>query len=136
MQADTAPGNVFVDTNYVDGVFHTLTVWDKRSSMTKFMVSGAHAKAMKIVGEIAYDTKVYGYESTDIPSWDEAHKLWHEKATAHGRRTRPVITQKDHEKQTLLSSVGLDGRQIVSVLLFLVATIVWSGHVSLSNKIY
>ena len=99
-QAKAAVGNVYADGNYNDGVFHTLTVWEDRSSMRKYMVSGAHAKAMKILGDIAYGTKVYGYETNEIPSSEEAYVLWHEHGNEHGqRKAKPSHEQQQQQRE-------------------------------------
>ena len=88
-QALAAAGNMGVKLHGpINGVYHTMTVWKDRKSMTRFMASGAHAKAMKITQEIYVPggTKVYGYETETIPTWDEAYQLWTEKGTLHGRK--------------------------------------------------
>ena len=91
-QAKAAAGNISADGNYVDGVLHTLSVWEDRKSMTRFMASGAHAKAMKVISDIALDgAVVYGYESDEIPTWEEAVAIWKENGIYHGSsRTKQV----------------------------------------------
>jgi hypothetical protein len=86
-QANQAEGNVSANGNYADGVHHTLSVWKDRKSMTRFMVSGAHAQAMKVSENISSpeNTHVYGYETDTIPTWEEAIVIWREKGIAHGR---------------------------------------------------
>lgn len=87
-QAAEAEGNLFSEQRYIDGVLHTLTAWKDKQSMRRYMLSGAHAKAMKItqdVGNLEYGTKTYGYESESIPTWTEALKIWEDKGTLHGR---------------------------------------------------
>merc|ERR1711862_933289 len=78
-QAKNAEGNVSVDGIFVDGLLHTLSVWEDKRAMTKFFRSGAHARAMKITGSVAESTKIYGYETDRVPSWEEALKIWNEK---------------------------------------------------------
>ena len=86
-QAEQAEGNVYCQTKSRDGVHHTLTVWDSRESMRKFMFSGAHAQAMKILKEVANleTTKVYGYESDEIPTWEQALQEWDAHGKLYGR---------------------------------------------------
>lgn len=83
-QAKSAPGNISANGNYVNDIHHTLTVWESRKDMTKFMVSGVHAKAMKVVGDVSDVNSVYGYESDTIPTWDEAVAILKEKGGRHG----------------------------------------------------
>merc|ERR1712146_243232 len=78
-QANNAEGNVSVDGNYVNGILHTLSVWENKKAMTKFYRSGPHAQAMKMTGSIAESNTVYGYETDKIPSWEEALTIWTEK---------------------------------------------------------
>jgi hypothetical protein len=87
MQAQNADGNVLTRTTSVNGVQHTLTVWEDKMAMRKFMVAGAHRKAMAITSEVAVleKTKVYGYESDTIPTWDEAIEIWEKHGKLHGR---------------------------------------------------
>jgi hypothetical protein len=90
-QAQAAAGNISASSNYVNGVHHTLSVWDDRKSMTRFKVSGAHAQAMKVEPEFSLpgNTKVYGYESEHIPSWDEAIAIWVQHGRRHGGKVVP-----------------------------------------------
>ena len=85
IQAKKAPGNVSADARTVNGIHHTLTVWTDRKSMIKFMVSGDHAKAMKIFDDIATG-KTYGYETDEIPSWEEAVQIYEEKGIEYVKR--------------------------------------------------
>eukprot|EP00546_Thalassionema_frauenfeldii_P015009 CAMPEP_0178913430 /NCGR_PEP_ID=MMETSP0786-20121207/10836_1 /TAXON_ID=186022 /ORGANISM="Thalassionema frauenfeldii, Strain CCMP 1798" /LENGTH=175 /DNA_ID=CAMNT_0020586167 /DNA_START=32 /DNA_END=559 /DNA_ORIENTATION=+ len=98
-QAKAANGNHFADGNYAHGILFTLTVWDNRRAMTRFMASGAHAKAMKIVNDVAIreQTKIYGYESDKIPTWEEAIEIWNANAKPHGygvTKTRKSTTNE------------------------------------------
>jgi hypothetical protein len=80
-QARVAPGNVRADTNRIDGIMHTLTAWNSRDEMLKYVRSGSHLEAMKNTKKVASYAKTYSYESDTIPTWPEARKLWEE----HGR---------------------------------------------------
>lgn len=88
IQAQKAEGNLFVETKSIRGCHHTLTVWQDKAAMRKFMLSGAHIQAMKVTKDIAdlSNTKTYGYESDHMPTWDEAIEQWEEHATLYGKR--------------------------------------------------
>jgi len=91
MQAQSSPGNVFAETKTRNGIQHTLTVWEDRASMLSFLRSGAHAQAMKVTKQISdmSETKVYGYDSDSIPTWDEALIQWEKHGTYHGKKPEP-----------------------------------------------
>jgi hypothetical protein len=98
-QSQKADGNISSQGNYRNGVLHTLSVWKDRKSMARFMASGAHARAMKINDEVSVSstTKVYGYETDTIPTWDEAILLWDEHGTRHG--VKPNKNNKQQQQQ-------------------------------------
>lgn len=50
----------------------TVSAWESREVMLEFMRSGAHLKAMKEFHGIATG-RTYGYESENIPNWDDAY---------------------------------------------------------------
>ncbi|MBG1233375.1 hypothetical protein [Aestuariivirga litoralis] len=79
-QAKSAPGLISADARTIDGVHHTLTIWETREAMRAFLVTGAHIKAMKTFKSIASGS-VLGFETDQPPGWNEAHALWR----AHGR---------------------------------------------------
>lgn len=91
-QAKNSKGNVSFDGNFVDGLLHTLSVWEDKQTMMKFYRSGAHARAMRIAGSVAESTKIYGYETDRIPSWEEALKIWNEKGRTIRFDKRPGKT--------------------------------------------
>lgn len=80
MSAKSAPGNVYAEGNIIDGTHHTLSAWDDRESMLRFMRGTNHVAAMGALDSIATG-KVYGYESDAIPSWSEAREMY----DLHGR---------------------------------------------------
>ena len=95
INASSFPGNIDQQFTGRNGVQHTLTVWNDRKSMMKFYASGPHAAAMKVTSQISTPggTKVYGYYSNSIPTWDEALVLWDEHGAMHGRKpTRTAVT--------------------------------------------
>jgi len=87
IQAQSATGIVEARTTYRNGIQHTLTVWEDRKFMLRYLRGGAHLKAMKVTDQVSEpnSTKVYGYESDTIPTWEEAIKLWDVYGTRHGK---------------------------------------------------
>ena len=78
IQADRAPGILQVGIRRINGIEHTLTVWESRHHMQKYVWSGAHQKAVGAFRRIATG-KTIGYESSTVPTWDEVHQIWKEK---------------------------------------------------------
>lgn len=78
IQADRAAGLLFSEVRRIDGIEHTLTAWESRESMLAYIKSGAHLKAMKVFRRIATG-KTLGYESQELPSWEEVPRIWREK---------------------------------------------------------
>jgi hypothetical protein len=74
-QARKAKGIIAVDARFINGIHHTRTVWTDEASMRRYLVAGAHLKAMKAFGSIA-NGKTLGYYTEMIPSWDEVHSQW------------------------------------------------------------
>jgi hypothetical protein len=74
-QARKTPGNLHASVRVINGVQHTLTVWEDRRAMARFAFSGAHKRAIKAFPDMATG-KTYGFESSTIPDWDEVHALW------------------------------------------------------------
>ena len=74
--------------------------------MTRFMARGAHAKAMKVANEMGdpSETKVYGYETDKIPTWDEALALWSEHGTRHGVK---VVGGRNKNNKNVIKSNGI-----------------------------
>jgi hypothetical protein len=75
MQADQAPGVLFVDVRKINKIQHTLTAWESREHMLAYVRSGAHLQAMKAFKKIATG-KTFGFETDRLPHWDEVHDLW------------------------------------------------------------
>jgi len=84
IQAKSAPGNIDVQTTNVDGIHHTLSVWENKKSMVTYLRQGAHLKAMKTFGQVAAFGKTHGYESDKIPTWPEAIQI----LETHGKLLR------------------------------------------------
>lgn len=81
-QAQTAEGNLHCDVKKVQEYQCTITAWESRELMLKYLRSGAHLKAMKAFKQIATGP-TYGYESESIPTWVEAYALLTEKGKMH-----------------------------------------------------
>ena len=75
MQVAKARGMLQSDVREINGIQHTITVWESKRHMKEFLYTGAHAAAIKSFREIATG-KTFGYESKTVPSWDEVHQLW------------------------------------------------------------
>lgn len=78
-QARRALGNISANVHTIDGVQHTLTVWESAAAMRDFVYSGPHLRAIRIFPQIATG-KTFGYETREVPGWAEVHRLWHERA--------------------------------------------------------
>ncbi|WP_293575542.1 hypothetical protein [Phaeobacter sp.] len=74
-QAKSAPGCLRADARRINGVHHTLTVWDNKASMRAYLTTGAHLRAMPLFHRMATG-KTFGFETVDIPDWEEVHRLW------------------------------------------------------------
>ena len=74
-QARRAEGNITTDARLIDGVHHTRTVWRDEGAMRRYLVAGAHLKAMKAFGSIATG-KTLGFYCDSVPDWDDVHQAW------------------------------------------------------------
>ena len=83
-QARRARGNLRAENRTINGVHHTLSVWQTEAAMREFLFSGAHKRAIDATPSFATG-KTLGFETDTIPSWDEVHDLWR----ARGRDYRP-----------------------------------------------
>ena len=79
-QARQAPGNLGAEVRTVDGVQHTLTLWQSREAMRRYLTSGAHLQAIRDFRKVG-SGRTCGYEAETRPTWAEALAYWHE----HGR---------------------------------------------------
>jgi hypothetical protein len=75
MQAKAAPGNISADARTINGVDHTVSVWETKEAMRAYVVAGAHLKAMGVFNKIATG-KVLSFEAETAPPWAEVHELW------------------------------------------------------------
>lgn len=97
IQAKQAPGNISAEGKYINGIHHTLSVWDDRKSMLNYMRSGNHVQAMKVFDDIATG-KTYGYESDVIPTWEEVQHLYETKARVKGKAAREAKKLEENKK--------------------------------------
>ena len=75
IQARRSPGLLLADARVIDGVHHTMTIWESEAMMRQFLVRGAHLKAMKKFGSLATG-KTIGFLTEKPPSWSQAQSIW------------------------------------------------------------
>jgi quinol monooxygenase YgiN len=96
-QARGAEGNLHMDL-YRDRQFGfwTRTLWRDEAAMRAFMMSGAHAKAMRRHLNWADESYVVHWtqESSDVPSWAEVSR----RMKVEGRATRLRHPSHAHER--------------------------------------
>jgi len=63
----------------VDGFHHTLTVWETKKDMRKFVLSPIHMRAMKIFLKITTGSTIC-YKTDKMPSWGETLSIWQKSA--------------------------------------------------------
>jgi hypothetical protein len=79
IQSDKAPGNLFSEARRLEGVQHTLTVWTSKKAMLGFVHSGVHKKAVSVFRRY-FTGKTYGYETTEVPTWESALEQFRQNA--------------------------------------------------------
>jgi hypothetical protein len=112
-QAQSAPGNISASTKSIRGMEHTITVWEDRASMLKYLRKGAHLQAMKNSKWFGSYGKVYGYNTDTIPNWSDARQLWEEKGkVAFGKPNKefgdivdPNFVSQRHSKSSLTGAM-------------------------------
>ena len=85
MQARSARGNLSVEARRINGVHHTVSVWESEAAMRSYLVKGSHLAAMRSFHKIATG-KTVGYLAEEGPNWDEAHQIWLLRAKPVGVR--------------------------------------------------
>lgn len=80
MQVRRAPGCLSASARTINGVQHTLSVWQDDTAMREFVFSGAHLRAVRVFPKIATG-KTFGYWADAPPDWDDVPALWE----AHGQ---------------------------------------------------
>ena len=86
-QAQASEGNLVAEARKIDGVHHTLTVWQDETAMRRFLVSGPHLKAMRAFPRIATGSTV-GFPAETAPDWSEVHGIWRERGKVVAERGR------------------------------------------------
>ncbi len=74
-QAKRVAGNISAQARSVNGIQHTLSVWQSQAHMRAYLKAGAHLEAMKNFHHMAGGS-TYGYDAGTAPSWAEALELW------------------------------------------------------------
>ena len=80
VQARRAAGNRLAQARMIDGIHHTLSVWDSREAMKAYLKSGAHLQAMRAFSGIGLG-KTYGFETDKPPDWSDIPAIY----AAHAR---------------------------------------------------
>ncbi|MEL6963932.1 MAG: hypothetical protein AAFO01_14355 [Pseudomonadota bacterium] len=83
-QARLAAGNVSAEARTIDGVHHTLSVWESRAAMLAYLRCGAHRQAIRNFPRIATG-KVLGMITSDVPAWADVPLLWRERGRHVGK---------------------------------------------------
>lgn len=90
-QAQTAPGNLSVDARRINGIQHTLSVWQDRAAMSTYRGSAAHLEAMRVFPKIGTGHS-FGFLTDEVPVWSAVHGLWRaegeRRATEAARRAQ------------------------------------------------
>lgn len=79
-QARAATGNVSAEARQINGVHHTLSVWQDRDLMRRYLRSGPHLRAMRVFPRIATGS-VAGFHASQAPAWVDVPALLRD----HGR---------------------------------------------------
>ena len=78
-QAKSSGGVLFCEVKSVDRFHHTLTVWETKKDMRKFVLSPIHMRAMKIFLKITTGSTIC-YKTDKMPSWGETLSIWQKSA--------------------------------------------------------
>lgn len=81
-QAKRSAGIVSADARTINGVRHTLTVWESEATMRQFLYRGPHRRAIRAFPGIA-SGKTFGYVTDKPPGWDQVHQIWLERGKAY-----------------------------------------------------
>ncbi|MEL6375009.1 MAG: hypothetical protein AAFR04_13700 [Pseudomonadota bacterium] len=80
VQARRARGNISASARTIDGINHTLTVWESAAAAKRYVHTGAHRKARAAFHSIGTGLTC-GYLTERVPTWAEVPDLWR----THGR---------------------------------------------------
>lgn len=81
-QAKRSEGNISADARTINGIRHTLSVWESETAMRRFLYRGAHRRAIRAFPDIA-SGKTFGYVTDKPPDWDQVHKIWQDQGKAY-----------------------------------------------------
>ncbi len=71
--AESALGNIHTSVrNKGMLIFRTLTVWQDMEALLNYVHSSPHLEAMKTTRALSNDAYTTHWETTEIPSWEEA----------------------------------------------------------------
>ena len=104
-QAKKAEGNLAVSVLRQPGnVFWTRTVWSSEDAMKSFMLSGPHRQVMRRLLEWCDEAALvhWAQESSEPPSWSEAHKRIQEEG-----RASKVNHPSEHHRAYLIPPLHL-----------------------------
>ena len=73
-QAKHSAGLIRVEARTINGMHHTLSIWENESFMRKFLVTGAHLQAMQAFKKIATG-KTVGFTTANPPEWSQVHAI-------------------------------------------------------------
>ncbi|MEP3275156.1 MAG: hypothetical protein ABJN26_08455 [Stappiaceae bacterium] len=88
-QARQSPGNISAEARKINGVFHTVSVWEDDFAMRRFLYQGAHRKAISAFPSMATG-KTFGFYSQTVPSWAEVPVIWHAKGREYDKQAAPL----------------------------------------------
>lgn len=77
-QAKRADGFLGADAGTINGVHHTLSIWQSRDKTLNYLRAGAHLKPMQTFDKIATG-KIFGCDTDAPPNWSVVHDLWVER---------------------------------------------------------
>lgn len=78
-QAKAEKGFIKMKNTGFGYIHYTLSAWESKEDIKRFAHSGAHKEAMKHTKQLAKEIKIYTYQNTKFPSWEEAKELLNEK---------------------------------------------------------
>lgn len=73
-QARAALGNLGAEARLIDGTHHTVSLWQNREMMLRYLRSGAHLRAMRVFPKIATGS-VAGFYAPHAPAWADVPAL-------------------------------------------------------------
>ena len=81
-QAKRSEGNLFAEARTINGIRHTLTVWETETAMRRFLYRGPHREAIKAFPSLATG-KTFGYVTDAPPDWDQVHQMWQDRGKTY-----------------------------------------------------